>query len=59
MINNIIKRAEFKLSQHRQMGKNSGLSIFEVAQLLDTVKKGEMMKNSSAQTHQSMFFSHN
>lgn len=59
MINNIIKRAEFKLSQHRQMGKNSSLSIFEVAQLLDTVKKGEIMKNSSTQTQQSMFFSYN
>jgi len=59
MINNIIKRAEYKLSQHRQLGRNSNLSIFEVAQLLDTLKKGQMMKENSSKTSPSMFFSYN
>lgn len=59
MINNIIKRAEYKLSQHRQLGINSNLSIFEVAQLLDTLKKGQSMKENNSKTSQSMFFSYN
>lgn len=59
MINNIIKRAEYKLSQHRQLGRNSNLSVFEVAQLLDTLKKGQSMKENNSKTSQSMFFSYN
>lgn len=54
MINNVIKRAEYKLEQHRSMGINSKLSIFEVAQLMDIVKKGESMKKSP---NESLFFS--
>lgn len=47
MINNIIKRAEYKLSQHRQLGRQSNMSIFEVANLYDTLKKGQSMKEST------------
>jgi len=59
MINNIIKKAEYKLSQHRQLGRNSNLSIFEVAQLLDTLKKGQSMKENSSKSANSMIFSFN
>ena len=56
MINNRIKQAKFKLSQHRTQGVNSRLSVFEVAQLMDTVKRGEQLdKNNS----NSIFFSLN
>lgn len=56
MINNILKRAEYKLSQHKQMGTRSNLSVFEVALLMDTIKKGASMKDQ--QPH-SLFFSYN
>lgn len=56
MINNRIKQAKFQLSQHRTQGVNSRLSIFEVAKLMDTVKKGEDLNNSKGQ---SIFFSLN
>ena len=56
MINNAIKNAQFKLSQHKVQGVNSALSVFEVAKLMDTVKVGESMKESQ-QT--SVFFSLN
>lgn len=55
MINNIIKRAEYKLSQHRSMGTRSNLSILEVAQLMDTIKKGQAMKEAPSR---SVFFSY-
>lgn len=55
MINNIIKRAEYKLSQHRSMGTRSNLSILEVAQLMDTIKKGQTMKEAPSR---SVFFSY-
>lgn len=55
MINNIVKRAEYKLSMHRQLGSQSNLTIFEVAKLLDTIKKGEQLKN---QARESVFFSY-
>lgn len=55
MINNIIKRAEYKLSQHRSLGTRSNLSVLEVAKLMDTIKKGHTMKE--AQTR-SVFFSY-
>lgn len=56
MINNRIKQAKFKLSQHKIQGTNSSLSIFEVAKLMDTVKRGEERDNSK---EQSIFFSLN
>lgn len=54
MINNEIKRAQYKLEQHRSMGTNSPMSIIEVARLMDLVKKGESMKKSPSE---SLFFS--
>ena len=55
MINNIVKRAEYKLSMHRQLGSQSNLTIFEVAKLIDTIRKGEELKN---QGKESLFFSY-
>jgi len=40
MINNSIKIAEFKLNQHKSSGIKSSLDIFQVAQLMDTIKYG-------------------
>lgn len=54
MINNEIKRAEYKLEQHRSLGTNSSLSVIEVARLMDLIKKGELMKKSP---YESLFFS--
>ena len=45
MINNTVKLAQFKLSQHRLQGKNSKLNVFEVASLLDAIRTAEQMKN--------------
>ena len=56
MINNRIKTAKFKLNQHRNLGEKSTLSIHQVAKLMDTVKRGEEINES---THQSIFFSWN
>lgn len=56
MINNIIKRAEYKLSQHRTMGTRSNLSIVEVAKLMDTIKRGQQLKENDTK---SVFFSYN
>ena len=40
MIENKIKSAQFKLSQHKAQGSNSTLSIFQVASLMDLVRLG-------------------
>ena len=56
MINNRIKQAKYQLSQHRTQGRNSRLSVFEVAKLMDTVKRGEQVNNNDAN---SIFFSLN
>ena len=45
MINNTVKLAQYKLSQHRVQGTKSKLNIFEVAQLMDSIKMAEQMKN--------------
>lgn len=45
MINNTIKLAQYKLSQHRLQGTKSKLNIFEVARLMDDIKQAEKMKN--------------
>jgi hypothetical protein len=45
MINNTVKLAQYKLSQHRVQGTKSKLNIFEVAQLMDSIKNAEQMKN--------------
>lgn len=56
MINNTIKRAKFKLSQHKIQGVNSPLSVFEVAKLMDTLKIGESMADDNTSN---IFFSLN
>ena len=45
MINNTVKLAQYKLSQHRIEGTKSKLNIFEVAQLMDSIKMAEQMQN--------------
>jgi hypothetical protein len=49
MINNRIKTAKFKLSQHKLQGEKSELSVFEVARLMDTVKWGEEMNKDRSE----------
>lgn len=44
MINNSIKIAQYKLSQHKLQGVKSNLDIFQVAQLMDTIKYGDSVK---------------
>ena len=49
MINNAVSLAKTKLERHKAMGKNSNLSIVEVAQLMDLVTFGPnipQVKNS-------------
>jgi hypothetical protein len=40
MINNAISLAKNKLDRHKALGRNSNLSIIEVAQLMDLVTFG-------------------
>jgi len=47
MINNAVKTAKFKLSQHKIQGEKSNLSIFQVARLMDTIKFGEGREDNS------------
>lgn len=56
MMNNQVKTAKYKLSQHKVEGSNSSLTIFQVAKLMDTIKRGEDT-NSSPQA--SIYFSAN
>ncbi len=56
MIQNAVKMAKYKLAQHRIQGENSSLSVFQVARLMDTVKKGECSDSADAK---SVFFSMN
>jgi hypothetical protein len=46
MINNTVKLAQYKLSQHRVEGTKSKLNIFEVAQLMDSIKMAEQIKEA-------------
>ncbi len=41
IIENSIKTAEYKLSLHRKQGSKSGLTIIQVAQLMDRIRMGE------------------
>lgn len=54
MINNSVKLAQYKLSQHRLQGTKSKLNIFEVAQLMDAIKNAD--QNKSTQMN-SVFYS--
>ncbi len=47
MINNTKQIAKNKLDKHRMEGQNSKLSIFEVANLLDMMKKAEELSHFS------------
>jgi hypothetical protein len=44
MINNSIKIAEYKLNLHKIQGVKSTLDVFQVAQLMDTIKYGDSVK---------------
>jgi len=50
MIENKVKSAKFKLSQHSVQGTNSTLSIFQVASLMDLVK-GEVSAEDQNSQH--------
>lgn len=56
MINNRIKTAKFKLDQHRLRGSKSNLSVFEVARLLDSIRRAEEVGEDN---NNSTFFSLN
>ena len=56
MINNKVKTAKFKLSQHKLQGESSSLSVYQVAILMDTVNKG--FDNADA-NQSTIFFSLN
>ena len=56
LINNRVKEAKYKLSQHRLQGPKTSLSVFQVARLMDTVKRGE--SDDTISKH-SVFFSMN
>lgn len=56
MMNNQVKTAKYKLSQHKVEGQNSNLTIFQVAKLMDTIKRGE---DSNDASHASIYFSLN
>lgn len=51
----VVREAKLKLSIHREQGAKSNMSIFEVADLMDKIRK-----NSEAESkEQSIFFSVN
>lgn len=48
MIENKIKSAQYKLSQHKAQGVKSTLSIFQVASLMDLVKRGARVEETNS-----------
>ena len=56
MINKTINTAKYKLSQHKLQGEKSSLSVFQVARLMDEIKKAENMESSNSN---SIYFSLN
>jgi hypothetical protein len=50
MINNTVKIACYKLSRLSIQGTESKLNIFEVAQLMDAVRKAEQIQNTMLTT---------
>ncbi len=56
LINNKVKVAKYKLSQHRLQGERSALSVFQVATLMDMVRRGEVDEKNGAH---SVFYSWN
>lgn len=53
--NKSVQMAQSKLNKHREMGTKSQLNVFEVAQLMDTLKNA----NSASNQLESIFFSMN
>ncbi len=47
MIENKIKSAQYKLSQHKAQGAKSTLSIYQVASLMDLVRIGANNESTS------------
>ncbi len=45
MINNSLKLAEYKLSEHKALGTKSKMSVFEVAKLMDSIKHASQIKD--------------
>jgi hypothetical protein len=43
MINNNVKTAQYRIAQHRTQGVQSQLSVFDVANLLDQIKRAESL----------------
>ena len=56
MTSTALKNAKHKLSKHNLLGEKSSLSVFQVARLRDTIKKGE---NIIEEGNTSIFFSLN
>ena len=55
MINNTISLAKRKLEEHSRLGSNSSLSVFEVANLMDTIHN---MNNMTNLNQHSIFFAY-
>ena len=49
----VVREAKLKLSVHREQGTKSTMSIFEVANLMDQIKKD----NEATEMGQTIFFS--
>lgn len=49
----VLREAKLKLSVHREQGTKSMMSIFEVANLMDQIKKD----NEASEMEQAIFFS--
>jgi hypothetical protein len=49
----VVREAKLKLSVHREQGTKSTMSIFEVANLMDQIKKN----NQATEMEQTIFFS--
>ena len=49
----VVREAKLKLSVHREQGTKSTMSIFEVAALMDQIKK----ENEATEMEQAIFFS--
>ncbi len=54
MLTNTIKKAEYQLGLHRQMGIKSTLDIFQVAELMDAIRKAKNMQETG--NRKSLFF---
>lgn len=53
--NKSVRQAEMKLSKHREMGIKSPFNVFEVAELMDTLKNADCPNSQS----EAIFFSVN